>query len=349
MVDEALRLAAEWRPGETVDAFPAMFGLALRTVTRTLFSSCVGEDEVARLQRFFETALAGLFRRIFVPAALQRLPLPANRRYAHALAGLHGCVDQLITGYLSAGERQYTTAAHQGPCQGEREDRGDLLSALVAAREEGSALSDGELHDQVITMLLGGAETVAAALTWALYALTCNPRVARGLHDEIDQVLAGRPPAYRDLPHLPRTSQMICETLRLYPPAWLFTRVTTRPLNLAGRYLPLGTTLVISPPALHHDPALYPRPADFLPDRFAGERPGVPPRGEFTGFGAGARRCLGDTYALAQTTLTLATLTQRWRVECAPGTDIRPQPLSAVHRPRHLLLHLAPRTPSPHH
>ncbi|MCD9145675.1 cytochrome P450 [Streptomyces albireticuli] len=340
MTDEALRLSTTWQPGQIIDAFPAMFGLALRTVTRTLFSSRVGEDDVAHLQRSFETALAGLFRRIFVPAPLQRLPLPANRRYARALTDLHGSVDHLIADYLSTGENAAAGHHHQ--------DRQDLLSTLIAARDDDTALSDGELHDQVLTMLLGGAETVAAALTWALYALTRNPRVAHDLHDEVDTVLAGRPPTHRDLPHLPRTHRMISETLRLYPPAWLFTRITTRPLNLAGRYLPSGTTLVISPPALHHNPALYPRATDFCPDRWAdGERPGLPPRGEFTGFGAGARRCLGDTYALAEAALTLATLTQRWRMEHAPGTDIRPAPLSAVHRPRRLLLHLTPRTPAP--
>ncbi|MFD0385531.1 cytochrome P450 [Streptomyces stramineus] len=100
------------------------------------------------------------------------------------------------------------------------------------------------------------------------------------------------------------------------------------------------------PPALHHNPALFPRAADFRPDRWPADRPGQPPRGAFAGFGAGARRCIGDSYAIAEVTLMLATITQRWRMRCEPGTDVRPQALAAVHRPRRLLLRLSERTPA---
>ncbi|MEU1814105.1 cytochrome P450 [Streptomyces roseifaciens] len=330
MADEAARLSASWSGGRVVDVFPAMFGLALRTVTRTLFSAHLAEEEVARLQDSFRVALGGLFRRMFVPGPVQRLPLPANRRYARALADLHGTVDRLVTAYRRGGQ-----------------DHGDLLSTLIAAREEDGrgGLTDAEIHDQVTTMVFGGSETVAATLTWSLYALARHPEAARELHAELDAVLGDRAVTPADLPHLPRTGQVVTESLRLYPPAWLFTRVTTAPVELAGRRLPPGTTIVVSPPVVHHSPAVHLCPAEFRPARWPADQPGRPPRDGFAIFGVGARKCVGDVYAMTEATLTLATLCHRWRMECAPGTDARPRPLSTVQSPRRLLMRLSERGP----
>ncbi|WP_424887771.1 cytochrome P450 [Streptomyces sp. XH2] len=322
MAEEAARLSASWRAGRTVDVFPAMFGLALRTVTRTLFSARVAEDDVARLQHSFAVALGGLFRRMFVPGPVQRLPLPANRRYARALADLHATVDRLVTAYRSSGK-----------------DHGDLLSTLIAARDEdGGALTDTEIHDQVMTMVFGGSETMAASLTWSLYALARHPEAARELHEELDAVLGGRPVTPADVPRLPRTGQVVTEALRRYPPAWLFTRVTTAPVDMAGRRLPAGTTMVVSPPVVHHNPAVHACPADFRPARWPAARPGRPPREGFAIFGAGPRKCIGDVYAMTEAVLALATFCHRWRMEFAPGADTRPPALATVQYPRRLLL-----------
>ncbi|GGX72647.1 cytochrome P450 [Streptomyces hiroshimensis] len=328
MADEAARLSASWHDGLVVDVFPAMFGLTLRTVTRTLFSAHLAEDDVARLQDSFGIALSGLFRRMFVPAPVQRLPLPANRRYERALAGLHDTVDRLVAAYRRGGQ-----------------DHGDLLSTLIAAREDDGrgGLTDAEVHDQVMTMVFGGSETMAATLTWSLYALARHPEAARDLHAELDAVLGGRAVTPADLPHLPRTGQTVTESLRLYPPAWLFTRVTTAPVEMAGRRLPSGTTMVVSPPVVHHSPAVHLRPGEFRPARWAAEQPGRPPREGFAIFGAGARKCIGDVYAMTEATLALATLCHRWRMDFAPGADTRPPALATVHYPRRLLMRLSER------
>ncbi|MFF7727802.1 cytochrome P450 [Streptomyces sp. NPDC008001] len=331
MAEEAGRLSASWRAGQTVDVFPAMFGLTLRTVTRTLFSARPAEAEVARLQRSFAVALSGLFRRMFVPAPLQRLPLPANRRYERALADLHATVDRLVAAYRRSGK-----------------DHGDLLSTLIAARDEdGGGLTGTEIHDQVMTMVFGGSETMAASLTWSLYALTRHPEAARELHEELDAVLGGRPVTPADVPHLPRTGRIVTESLRLYPPAWLFTRVTTVPVELAGRRLPPGSTLVISPPVVHHSPTVHACPAEFRPARWSAGQAGRPPREGFAIFGAGARKCVGDVYAMTEATIALAAFCHRWRAQVAPGTDLRPPPLATVQHPRRLLLRLAERGPGP--
>ncbi|CAM5562210.1 cytochrome P450 [Streptomyces abikoensis] len=270
MAEEAARLSASWREGQTVDVFPAMFGLALRTVTRTLFSARIAEDDVARLQQSFAVALSGLFRRMFVPGPVQRLPLPANRRYARALAELHSVVDRLVAAYRRSGT-----------------DHGDLLSTLVAARDEdGGGLTDTEIHDQVMTMVFGGSETMAASLTWTLYALARHPEAARELHEELDAVLGGRPVTPADAARLPRTGQVVTEALRRYPPAWLFTRVTTAPVVMAGRRLPAGSTMVVSPPVVHLNPAVHPCPEEFRPARQParpGRRPARRPRSSAPG------------------------------------------------------------------
>lgn len=329
MEQESTALTESWREDQVVDAFPVLYGFALRTAVRTLFSAHVDDGAVDSIQRSFDTALGGLFQRMFLPRAWQRLPLPANRRYEQALEHLHGTVDRIIADYRRGGR-----------------DHGDLLSMLVSARDEGggAGLTDDEVHDQVITMLFGGSETVAANLTWTLYLMSKHPQAARQVHEETDAVLGGRPAGWSDLPELPFTNRMVTESLRLYPPAWLYTRITASQVELAGRLLEPGTTLVISPPVVHRQAAVHADPTGFDPDRWLPERAADLPRGSFATFGAGARKCIGDAYALAEATLALATIANRWRVECAPGTDVRPAPLATVMHPRRLRLRLVRRT-----
>ncbi|MFE5818504.1 cytochrome P450 [Streptomyces sp. NPDC056479] len=329
MEQESTVLTESWQEGQVIDAFPVLYGFALRTATRTLFTAHVDDGDVETIQRSFETALGGLFQRMFLPRAWQRLPLPANRRYQQALDHLHGRVDRIIADYRRGGQ-----------------NHGDLLSMLMSARDEdgGATLNDDEVHDQVITMLFGGSETVAANLTWTLYLMSRHPEAARKVHEETDAVLEGRPAGWSDLPELPFTNRMITESLRLYPPAWLYTRITASQVELAGRRLEPGTTLVISPPVVHRQASVHADPTDFSPDRWLPDRTADLPRGSFATFGAGARKCIGDAYALAEATLALATIANRWQVECDPGTDVRPSTLATVMHPRRLHLRLARRT-----
>jgi pentalenene oxygenase len=319
--------SARWRDGMVVDSFPELFGMALRTVARTLYTIPIDEDVVHRVERAFEEVLSLLFRQMFLPRAVRRLPISINRRYRENLDFLHDTVQDLINEYRARGLQQ-----------------GDLLSALLSSRDEnGSGLDDREIHDQVITIMAAGTETVAGTLTWAFHLLNQHPTIAKQLHAEIDGVLAGRAPTWEDLTQLSLTDRVITETLRLYPPAWLFTRRTTEAAEVAGMKLPAGSTIVFSPLAVQRRADVFADERKFDPDRWLPERASSEARRSFMAFGIGARKCIGDLYARTECTLALATILSRWRVEVEPGYDIRPVSLATVYHPRKLQLRLRSR------
>lgn len=314
--------SARWRDGMVVDAFPELFGMALRTVARTLYSIPVSEDMVHRVEKALEEVLSLLFRQMFLPKAVRRLPIPSNRRYRANLEFLHETVQNLINDYRAGGIQQ-----------------DDLLSALLSSRDDdGGRLDDEEIHDQVITIMAAGTETVAGTLTWVFHLLSQHPDIEKQLYDELDTVLDGRPPQWEDLAQLSLTDRIITETLRLYPPAWLFTRRTSEDTDLAGIRLPAGSTIVFSPLAVQRRAEVFPDESKFDPDRWLPERATTQARNSFVAFGTGARKCIGDLYARTECTLALATILSRWRVEVQPGYDIRPVTLATVYHPRKLNL-----------
>lgn len=320
--------ASRWRDGMVVEAFPEMYGMALRTVGRTLYSTPVSPELAARVERAFDVVLNGLFRQMFLPAAIRRLPLPSQRRYRTNLDFLHQTTQRLIDDY-----------------RGSDTERGDLLAALIASRDDdGGRLGDKEIHDQVITVMAAGTETVAGTLTWVFYLLSQHPQIEAALYDEIDTVLGGRAPRFDDLPNLSLADRIISETLRLHPPAWLFTRLTAAQAELAGRRLPAGSTVVFSPAAVAQYEEAFDDPTRFDPDRWLPERVAPAARHAYVPFGTGARKCIGDLYARTEATLGLATILGRWRVTCEPGMDVRPVPLATVYHPRRLRLRLDART-----
>ncbi|MBV2156768.1 pentalenene oxygenase [Kitasatospora sp. SUK 42] len=320
---------SRWQDGMVVDAFPELYGMALRTVGRTLYSTPVGPEQAEGVQRAFDTVLNGLFRQMFLPRAVRRLPTPGNRRYARNLRYLHDTTQQLIDDYRRDGA-----------------DHDDLLSALLASRDEegGGRLGDTEIHDQVITIMAAGTETVAGTLTWIFYLLSQHPEIEAALLREVDTVLGGRPPQWDDLPNLSLIDRVISETLRLYPPAWLFTRLTAEETEVAGVRLPKGTTVVFSPAAVAQHRPSFPDETRFDPDRWLPDRVTPLARQAFMPFGTGARKCIGDLYARTEAALGLATILSNWRVTCEPDMDVRPVPLATVYHPRRLRLRISRRT-----
>ncbi|WP_262041697.1 cytochrome P450 [Streptomyces sp. Isolate_219] len=141
---------------------------------------------------------------------------------------------------------------------------------------------------------------------------------------------SGNPATHADLPRLELTERIIFETLRLYPQGWFLTRTVTHDTHLGGHPLPAGTSLAYSPYLIHHRPDLYTDPESFDPDRWDPKRP-QPPRHAFIPFATGARKCIGDTFAMAEATLALATITARWRLKHLPGHhQTRPVPGASI-------------------
>ncbi|UXY27096.1 cytochrome P450 [Streptomyces sp. HUAS TT20] len=310
MREECAAHTETWRAGRPLDVGDAMQALTARVTARALFSTEMAPHSVAEIQRGLPVMVRGAFRRAMDPTGLlARLPLAANREFDTALARLHALIDTIVGDYRRSGE-----------------DRGDLLSALLAARDEedGGAMTDQEVHDQVMTLLLAGVETTASALTWAWHLLAAHPEAEARLHAEVDGVLGGRIPGYADVPRLAQTQRIFTEALRLYPPAWMYTRMTTEPTELAGHRLEAGSDLLISPYVIHRIPEFFPRPEVFDPDRWLPERARDVTRGSYLPFGGGSRKCIGDVFGMTEATLALATIASRWRLRPVPGTTVSP-------------------------
>ena len=228
-------------------------------------------------------------------------------------------------------------------------DSADLLSLLLSARDEetGEAMTDEQLRVEVTTFLLAGQETTSLALTWTWYLLSQHPDAQRRLEEEIDVVLDGRSPEYDDLANLPYTRMVIDEAMRLYPPAWGFSRQALADDDLGGFRLPRGWLAFIIPYVLHRLPGVWADPEAFDPDRFLPEATAARPKFVYRPFGAGPRQCIGSHFALIESQLVVATLAQLYRLRLVPGHRVEPWPLITL-RPRFgMAMTIERRTPIP--
>jgi cytochrome P450 len=216
---------------------------------------------------------------------------------------------------------------------------------LMMARdaETGQGMSNRQIRDEVMTLMLAGHETTANSLAWTFYLLSQHPEVSQKLRDEVDAVLIDpetgtkRPPAVADLPHLPYTRMVIEESMRLYPVAWSFGRMTIDDDEIGGYPVPAGTPIYISAYTMHRHPHFWEEPDRFDPERFSPERSHGRHRFAYIPFSAGPRQCIGNTFALMEAQIILASVMQRYRLELVPGHPVEPEPLITL-RPRHGLL-----------
>jgi len=275
-----------------------MTALTLRIVARVLFDADVGGriEQVARLggeiQDFYFDRFASL--RFLVPTWL---PTPGNRRLRRAVRTL----DEIV--YAIIRERRRSAGT----------DRGDLLSMLLLAREDGEPLSDREVRDEVMTLMLAGHETTALALTWTFVLLDRWPAVRQRLEAELADVLGSRRPTVDDVPRLPFTAALVNEVLRLYPPAYVTGREALRDTTLGGVALPKRHVVLTSMVVVHRDPRFFPEPDSFRPERWLDGLEKRLPRGAYIPFGLGGRKCIGASFAMLEATLLLATIAARWR------------------------------------
>jgi len=310
VVTDLATLGAE---GKSFDLVPALLRLTLRVLGRCLFSREL-TDAAAAIEQALVVVLRHTIDRLSQLIPLPNLvPTPKHLRFRRALRALDRVVVSLIDERRRAG-------APEGA-------GGDLLSMLLEARDEetGEGLSDRQLRDEVMTLLLAGHETTAMTLAWAFYLLSLHPEVRRRLEEEVDGVLAGRPPALDDLPRLRYTRMVLEETLRLYPVAWGITRSTAAPDVIGGYAIPANAMVIVSPYVTHHDPTLWTDPEGFDPQRFAAESNA--PRYAYFPFGGGPHLCIGAGFAMMEATIVLATITQRLRLDLEPGRPVTVEPL----------------------
>jgi cytochrome P450 len=297
MVSYTERTLDEWRDGETRDVHHDLMRLTLLIVAKVLFDADVAQ-EVETIGGALDDAtkeIASRFRRPFrIPDAI---PIPGNLRYRSAVRRLDGVVHRIINEHRD----------HDG--------RGDLLGLLMEARDdEGHAMTDEQLRDEAITILLAGHETTALALSWTCYLLSRHPPVAENLHQELNEVLRGRPPSVADLPRLRFTEMVVMEAMRLYPPAYALGREAVNDCTIAGFDVPAGTSIFISPWVVHRDRRWFERPEEFLPERWAGNAAQRLPRFAYFPFGGGPRICIGNRFAMMEAVLLLACIARRFRL-----------------------------------
>jgi cytochrome P450 len=307
-------IASEKRP---VDIDEEMMRLTRRVVLRTLLGGDLGPF-AAKVDDAWTVVNQYIGESFWSLGFTDRLPTPKRRRFLAARAVLAGAVDHVI------GQRRSSPS-----------DNVDLLSMLLSARDEetGEGMTDNQLRVEVMTFLLAGQETTSLALTWTWYLLSQHPEARRRLEEEIDSVLEGRPPGYTDLVHLPYTRRVIDEAMRLYPPAWGFSRQALSDDQLGGFHLPRGWLVFVIPYVLHRLPAFWHNPDAFDPDRFSPERSADRPKFVYLPFGAGPRQCIGNQFALLEAQLIVATLSQTYRLRLVPGHRVEPWPLITL-RPR---------------
>ena len=322
IVDLAAGVGVTWRPGATMDIAAEMMRLALQITARTLFDTEV-TAEIREINDQVNAIMALYNYLVALPRAelLLHTPLPGMRRFRRAKARM----DAVVDGMIGARQAEMESNAHAA------EARGDLLSLLLAARDDsaggdGLRLTSAEVRDQVLTLFLAGYETVANALAWTWMLLGQNPEAEARLHRELDAVLGGRLPTLEDLPRLEYTGMVLAESMRLYPPAWAMGREALEDVRIGPYLLPKGTMVFFSQYIVHRDARWFPEPERFKPERFAAEAKATRPRFAYFPFGGGGRQCIGESFAWMEATLVLATLAQRWRLALEPGQKIEPQP-----------------------
>jgi cytochrome P450 len=308
MLERWERVAAA---GGTIDLVEEMMALTQAIIVRTMFSTDLGAtaEIVNRTWPIINRRIGETFWATKLETAL---PLPANRRLRRALGELDAVVYRIIADRRSSGR-----------------DEADLLSMFLSARDEetGAGMTDQQLRNEVMTMLLAGHETTSLALSWTYCLLSQHSDAESAIAEEVDRVLAGGRPSFAHLEQLTMTRRVIEESLRLYPPAWGFSRRAIGDDEIGGYPLRKGWLVFVIPFVVHRRPNLWPDPERFDPARFTPEREAARPRFAYIPFGGGPRGCIGSQFAMVEAQLIVAAVARRFRVVPVENQPIRPEPL----------------------
>lgn len=303
MVDYAERMVDRWdaEHARERDVHEDLMHLTMEIATKTMFGADLPDDTATDIGVVFDAVLIEIANRFRRPFKIPRwLPLPSNRRYAHAVARL----DRLI----------FETIAKKRGAEGD-----DLLSMLLAARDEdGSAMDVQQVRDEAVTIFLAGHETTAIAIAWTFHLLASHPEIEQRLVAE----LGDRRLEAADLPRIPLLMNVVHESLRLYPPAYAFGREAIADFEVGGYRIAAGTTVYMSPWVSHRDPRWFEDPLEFRPDRWNNDLAKRLPRFAYLPFGGGPRVCIGNSFALMEAALVVASVLHRYRLTHRPGQTV---------------------------
>lgn len=316
VVEHTDRMLDGFQPGGRIDVSREMMELTLRIVSQALFDHRVTDetDRVAAAMRVLRQSFGGL--QAFLP---DWLPLPGMQRTLSALADMDAIIYELIDAPRRPGGL-------------------DLLSTLAAAKSDddggGAGMGRRQLRDELVTLFLAGHETTSHALSWTWHLLSTHPEVERRLHEELLHVLGGRRPTTADLPRLPYAEQVLSESMRLYPPAYVLARVASADAVVGGYTIPKGADVVLWIYHTHHDARWFPDPERFDPDRFSPSRQRALPQCAYLPFGAGSRTCIGKQFAIMEALLILTRTAQRFSLSAVEGATVA-RDMSVTLAPKH--------------
>ncbi len=322
MTDCTESMLEQWstrRTGAPLDLAAEMMALTLKIVGFCLMSTDLS-DESDRVAGALSQLLHLTVDRITRPLAPPMfVPTPKNRAYKKAIGALDSVVFDIIR------ERR-----------GLDEEHHDLLDMLMRAKDEetGEVMTDRQLRDEVLTLVLAGHETTANALSWTFFLLSRNPAARARLEQEVDAVLGDRTPGLEDLPSLRYTDAVIKESMRLFPPAWLTARSALEDDEIGGVAIPKGSMVFLSPYVTQRLPCYFENPEGFFPERFLDPKIEELPKYAYFPFGGGPRVCIGNGFAMMEAKLLLAHIARRWRLDLVPGHPVVPEAVVTL-RPKY--------------
>jgi cytochrome P450 len=299
MVEYTQRMLTTWQDASVLDVHEEMMRLTLNIVMKTLFDQNVQDSSAASIAHAINVSVNWLEHQdeISVKGALRETGdmqvSDADLSSEEMDQQLQSALEQLDeTVYAMINQRRGTnTTGH------------DLLGMLMQVEDadDGSRMTDKQLRDEALTLIVAGHETTSNALSWSWMLIAQHPQVRAKLNTELKTVLNGRAPSLADLPQLVYTNWVLKESMRLYPPVTDITREATVDYELDGYVIPKGATLLVSQWAMHHDPRYFDAPEAFQPERWADDLEKQLPRGVYFPFGDGPRVCIGKSFGNCST------------------------------------------------
>lgn len=315
MLQFTQEMTQRWNEGQVQDLHHAMLQLTLRITGKCLFNTDVAM-EVQTISAAV-TAFMDFLPIAFLPypELVMRLPISRIQRIHQSQQQL----DQLIYGMVA--ERRQSSS-----------DFGDLLSMLLSsqdAEENSGAMTDKQVRDECLTLLLAGHETTANALSFALFLMAKHPEMQYHVSAEANAILSTAANATDAYSHLTYTRQVVAESLRLYPPVWVTARTAAVDYEYRGYPVPAGSILIVPQICIHRDPRFFTDPMRFDPDRFLPENIALRPKNAYFPFGAGSRICVGENFAWMEGVLVLAAILRDWHLDFPTG-QVAELPLRAA-------------------
>lgn len=313
-------LAAASKEQKQIDIYQKMMELTFHIIVRSLFSSDLGEDELDKISHNITAVQEFFIRQLRVP-------------FLHPWYKVSG---QIKKAEQKAEEMDYVllNRIQERRKSGEKSD--DLLQMLLDVRyeETGQGMTDKQILEESVILFVAGHETTANAMAWTWYLLAQHPESIEKIRMELDAIVGDRTPEFADLPKLEYTMQVIQESMRIYPPAWITDRVSIEEDEINGYHIPKNTLMIAYIYGLHHDPDIWENPEQFIPERFGKAQKKERHTLAYMPFGTGPRLCIGNNFALMEMQLIIAKMIRRFDFTLLQDQIIEAQPLITL-RPKY--------------